>query len=144
MDNIWVQPWWQYEDEVAKYDIKDIEKAMSKEISQLLSKKSFVEVDSSSLSTDQLKKVVGTRWVINDRPSNSGGREVKCRFCAKGFTQSIDDKDVQTFAATPSSMAMRLLLTISIVKGCAVYTTDVASAFLNTPITEEIFVQPPK
>eukprot|EP00971_Amphidinium_carterae_P228273 4527976-Amphidinium_carterae.1 len=40
-------------------------------------------------------------------------------------------------------MAMRLLLTISIVKGYAVYTTDVASAFLNTAISEEIFVQPP-
>eukprot|EP00971_Amphidinium_carterae_P002207 43726-Amphidinium_carterae.1 len=39
---------------------------------------------------------------------------------------------------------MRLLLTISIVKGYAVYTADVASAFLNTPITEEIYAQPPK
>eukprot|EP00971_Amphidinium_carterae_P059982 1186886-Amphidinium_carterae.1 len=52
MDNILVQPWWQYEDEVT--------------------------------NAEQLSKVVGTRWVINDRrvindrPSNSGGREVKC------------------------------------------------------------------
>eukprot|EP00971_Amphidinium_carterae_P321383 6387960-Amphidinium_carterae.1 len=67
-----IQPWWQYEDEIAKYEVHDIEKAMNKEISQLVSKKSFVEVDASTLSQDQLKKVVGTRWVINDRPSNSG------------------------------------------------------------------------
>eukprot|EP00971_Amphidinium_carterae_P059450 1175469-Amphidinium_carterae.1 len=39
---------------------------------------------------------------------------------------------------------MRLLLTISTVKGYAVYTTDGASAFLNTPTEEEVFVQPPK
>eukprot|EP00971_Amphidinium_carterae_P305149 6063565-Amphidinium_carterae.1 len=95
MDNILVQPWWQYEDKITKYEVKNIENAMNKEMRQLDTKKSSVEVDSSSLSAEQLSKVVGTRWVINDRPSSNGGREVKCSFCAKGFTQSIDDKDVQ-------------------------------------------------
>eukprot|EP00971_Amphidinium_carterae_P014275 281951-Amphidinium_carterae.1 len=66
---------------------------MNKEINQLIGKKSFVEVKATTLSQEQLIKVVGTRWVINNRPSSNGGREVKCRFCAKGFTQSIDDKD---------------------------------------------------
>eukprot|EP00971_Amphidinium_carterae_P142689 2826510-Amphidinium_carterae.2 len=101
---------------------------------------SFTEVDATMLSQDQLSKVVGTRWVITDRPSCNGGREIKCRFCSKGFSQYINDKDVQTFAATLSGMAMRLLLSISLVKRYAVYTTDVASAFLNTPVEEEVFV----
>eukprot|EP00971_Amphidinium_carterae_P094154 1863565-Amphidinium_carterae.3 len=148
MDNIQVQPWsqawWQYEDDVTKYNVKDIEMGMNKEINQTISKQSFTEVDASMLTPEQLSKVLGTRWVVTDRPSNNGGREVKCRFCGKGFSQSIDDKDVQKFAANPSSMATRLLLTISIVKGYAVYTTDVASAFLNTPIDEEVCVQPPR
>eukprot|EP00971_Amphidinium_carterae_P161705 3205705-Amphidinium_carterae.1 len=39
---------------------------------------------------------------------------------------------------------MRLLLTIAIIKKFTVFTTDVASAFLNTPINEEVLVQPPK
>eukprot|EP00971_Amphidinium_carterae_P216108 4289719-Amphidinium_carterae.1 len=39
-------------------------------------------------------------------------------------------------------MAMRLLLTIAIIKKFTVFTTDVASAFLNTPIKEEVLVQP--
>eukprot|EP00971_Amphidinium_carterae_P271378 5385214-Amphidinium_carterae.2 len=41
-------------------------------------------------------------------------------------------------------MAMRLLLTIAIIKKFTVFTIDVASAFLNTPINEEVLVQPPK
>eukprot|EP00971_Amphidinium_carterae_P049207 969719-Amphidinium_carterae.1 len=41
-------------------------------------------------------------------------------------------------------MAMRLLLTIAIIKQFTVYTIDMASAFLNTPIDEEVTVQPPK
>eukprot|EP00971_Amphidinium_carterae_P064126 1269648-Amphidinium_carterae.1 len=39
---------------------------------------------------------------------------------------------------------MRLLLTIAIIKKFTVFTTDVANAFLNTPINEEVLVQPPK
>eukprot|EP00971_Amphidinium_carterae_P082450 1630405-Amphidinium_carterae.2 len=46
----------------------------------------------------------------------------------------IHDTNTQTFAATPSSLAMRLLLTIALVKQFTVFTTDVVSAFLNTPI----------
>eukprot|EP00971_Amphidinium_carterae_P315394 6269009-Amphidinium_carterae.2 len=34
--------------------------------------------------------------------------------------------------------------TIAILKQFTVYTTDVASAFFNTPIEQEVFVQPPK
>eukprot|EP00971_Amphidinium_carterae_P010213 201534-Amphidinium_carterae.2 len=51
---------------------------------------------------------------------------------------------MQTLAATPSGMAMRLLLTIATMKKYTVYTTDVASTVLNTPIQEEVLVQPPK
>eukprot|EP00971_Amphidinium_carterae_P274166 5441086-Amphidinium_carterae.1 len=41
-------------------------------------------------------------------------------------------------------MAVRLLLTIAIIKQFTVFTTDVARAFLNTPFDEEVIVQPPK
>eukprot|EP00971_Amphidinium_carterae_P030539 600624-Amphidinium_carterae.1 len=116
---------------------------MNKELSQLINKKSFVEVDKRSLTTEQLQHVVATRWVITIRPSNSRTKDIKCRFCGKGFSQFIHDTDTQTFAATPSSMAMRLLLTIAIIKKFTVFTTDVASASLNTPINEEVLVQPP-
>eukprot|EP00971_Amphidinium_carterae_P313456 6229207-Amphidinium_carterae.2 len=41
-------------------------------------------------------------------------------------------------------MAMRLRLTIAILKNFTVNTTDGRSAFLNTPIQQEVLVQPPK
>eukprot|EP00971_Amphidinium_carterae_P115791 2293571-Amphidinium_carterae.1 len=41
-------------------------------------------------------------------------------------------------------MAMRILLTIAILKNFTLFTTDMASAFLNTPIDNEVLVQPPK
>eukprot|EP00971_Amphidinium_carterae_P350484 6491570-Amphidinium_carterae.4 len=45
---------------------------MNKELSQLLSKKSFEEIDRNSLIPEQLQQVVTTRWVITQRPSNNG------------------------------------------------------------------------
>eukprot|EP00971_Amphidinium_carterae_P089744 1776948-Amphidinium_carterae.1 len=117
----------------SEHAVKD---AMNKKLSQLINKRSFVEVDK--------------------RPSNNGTKDIKCKFCGQGFSPFIHDTETQTFAATSSSMAMRLLLTIAIIKKFTVLTTNaiikkftvlttnVASAFLNTPISEEVLVQPPK
>eukprot|EP00971_Amphidinium_carterae_P015258 300896-Amphidinium_carterae.1 len=89
-----------------------VKDAMNKELSQLINKRSFVEVDKRSLTMEQSQNVVATRWVITTRPSNTGTKDIKCKFCGKGFSQFIHDTDTQTFAATLSSTAMRLLLTI--------------------------------
>eukprot|EP00971_Amphidinium_carterae_P301667 5993257-Amphidinium_carterae.2 len=55
-------------------------------------------------------------------------KEVRRWFYGKGFSQYINNTDIQTIAATPSSMAMRLLLTIAILNNFTIYTTDVASS----------------
>eukprot|EP00971_Amphidinium_carterae_P167316 3315409-Amphidinium_carterae.1 len=144
MKDIQVQQWWQYEDDITMFSESAVKEAMNKELSQLLSKQSLREIGSRSLTAEQLQQVVATRWVITQRRTNNGTKDIKRRFCGKGFSQFIHDTDTQTFAATPSSMAMRLLLTIAIIKQFAVFTADVASAFLNTPIDEEVIVQPPK
>eukprot|EP00971_Amphidinium_carterae_P150103 2975553-Amphidinium_carterae.1 len=115
-----------YEDDITMFSEHAAKDAMNKELSQLINKKSFVKVDKRSLTAEQLQHVVATRWVITTRPSNS--------VCGKGFSQFIHDTDTQTFAATPSSLAMRLLLTIAIIKKFTVFTTEVPNAFLNTPM----------
>eukprot|EP00971_Amphidinium_carterae_P311462 6190398-Amphidinium_carterae.3 len=137
MKDIQVQPWWQYEDDITMFSEMAVKDAMNKKLSQLLSKQSFKGVHSRNLTSEQLQHVVATGWVITQQPTNSGTKDIKCRFCGEGFSQIIHDTDTQTFAATLSSMAMRLLLTIH-------FTTDVASGFLNTPIDEEVRVQAPK
>eukprot|EP00971_Amphidinium_carterae_P314128 6243949-Amphidinium_carterae.1 len=78
-----------------------VKDAMNKEMSQLINKQSFVEVDKRSLTAEQLQQVAATHWVITTRPSNNGTKDIKCRFYGKGFSQFIHDTDTQTFAATP-------------------------------------------
>eukprot|EP00971_Amphidinium_carterae_P351109 6491915-Amphidinium_carterae.3 len=36
MDNAQAQPWWQFEDDKTKYNVKDIELGMNKEINQMI------------------------------------------------------------------------------------------------------------
>eukprot|EP00971_Amphidinium_carterae_P249537 4953070-Amphidinium_carterae.3 len=46
--------------------------ATNKELSQLINKRSFVEVDRRSLTAEHLQHVVATGWVITTRPNNNG------------------------------------------------------------------------
>eukprot|EP00971_Amphidinium_carterae_P095234 1883932-Amphidinium_carterae.2 len=98
MKDMQVQPWWQYEDDITMFSESAVIEAMNKELSQLLSKQSFKEIDSRSLTAEQLQQVVDTRWVITQRPTNNGTKDIKCRFCGKGFSQFVHDTDTQTFA----------------------------------------------
>eukprot|EP00971_Amphidinium_carterae_P140955 2792928-Amphidinium_carterae.1 len=109
---------------------------MGKNIMETIMEDNFLR-DSSEGGNEQGAIIIAQQEV---RPSNNGTKDIKCRFCGKGFSQFIHDTDIQTFAATPSSMAMRLLLTIAIIKQFTVFTTDIASACLNTPIDKEVIV----
>eukprot|EP00971_Amphidinium_carterae_P187957 3730695-Amphidinium_carterae.1 len=62
MSDVQVQPWFQYEDDITMFSEFAVKEAMNKELSQLINKNSFVEVDKRSLSEEQLKQVVATRW----------------------------------------------------------------------------------
>eukprot|EP00971_Amphidinium_carterae_P140444 2782979-Amphidinium_carterae.1 len=78
MSDVQVPPWFQYEDDITMFSEHAVKDAMNTELSQLINKKSFVEVDRRSLTTEQLQHVVATRWVITTRPSNNGTKDIKC------------------------------------------------------------------
>eukprot|EP00971_Amphidinium_carterae_P166725 3304066-Amphidinium_carterae.1 len=100
MSDVQVQPWFQYEDDnvLGTCDQGRNEQGVVTIDQQQF--KSFLEVDRRSLTAEQLQQVVATRWVITTRPSNNGTKDIKCKFCVKGFSQFIHDTDTQTFAAT--------------------------------------------
>eukprot|EP00971_Amphidinium_carterae_P000838 16416-Amphidinium_carterae.6 len=86
MDNVQVQPWWQYEDDVPKYNVKHIEIGTNKEINQMISKKAFTEVDASMLSEEQLSKVTDSA-LVND----------ECPLRLENFTKAITNTEWDGF-----------------------------------------------
>ena len=142
LDNIILQPW--YQDDLSSYDDKDIKQAMRNEFQQLQQQNVGTPVNKNTLTDKQRRSIIDTRWAISERPSSSASASptLKARFCGKGFTQEIANANVETYATTPSSQSLCLLLQYSIIRNWAVTSLDVSSAFLNTPITTELYVVP--
>ena len=115
----------------------------------------YEEVDISTLSQDQLRRVVTTHWVVGDRPdptttttTTTGevhASELRARFVANGYSQHINDP-MECYAATPSSTSLKGLLLLGILQGHQTTCLDINTTFINTPLppTEPpIYVQPP-
>ena len=68
LDHAVLLPSYHYHDDIERYDKDLLLKAMKKELDKLRQKEMYEEVDSSTLSQEQLRKVVKTRWVVGDRP----------------------------------------------------------------------------
>ena len=142
-DNIILQPW--YQDDLSSYADEDIKQAMLNEFQQLQQQNVGTPVNKNNLTDKQRRSIIDTRWAISERPSSaSPTTTLKARFCGKGFTQEVSNTNVETYAATPSSQSLRLLLQYSILRNWQVTSCDVSSALLNTPITTETFVVPPR
>ena len=131
-----------YHDDIERYDKDLLLQAMKKELDKIRQKEMYEEVDSSTLSQEQLRKVVKTRWVVGDRPdpttvadTTTGevhASEIRARFVAKGFSQHISDP-LECYAATPSSTSLKGLLLLGILQGHQTTCLDISTAFINTP-----------
>ena len=153
LDHAVLLPSYHYHDNIEQYDKQEVLTAMKKELDKLRQKDMYEECDKSTLTPEQLRKVVKTRWVVGDRPdptttTTTGevhASELRARFVAKGYSQHVDDPMVECYAATPSSTSLKTLLLLGILQGHQTTCLDVSTAFINTPLppTEEVNVQPP-
>ena len=67
----------------------------------------------------------------------------KARLVARGDLQEVDI-DENLYSTTAKLSILRLILCIAINKNLVVHQMDITSAFLQAPISEDIFVYPPK
>ena len=98
----------------------------------------YVELLADSLTPEQLKKVIKSRWVFRWK-----GDEIRARLCAKGYSQDITNMD--TFASTPLLLTLKILLLVALARGWKILFGDVSTAFLHALLgeDEEIMVEPP-
>ncbi|PLW50849.1 hypothetical protein PCASD_01135 [Puccinia coronata f. sp. avenae] len=90
------------------------------------------------------RKVIGTRWVFALKRDTLGDiTKFKARYVARGFNQRPGQDCGDTYAPTASLATLRLLLSISVQKGFTTHSFDVSSAYLYSPIKEEVYVKPP-
>ena len=130
-----------YEDDLSRYTSDDMKAAIS-ELHNLGKKGVYGKVDIDSL-TAECRHIIKTRWVIRPRPSSTSVDDIgdTAGFVAKGYTHRRPrqaDIRSNTSKYIPQNILLYAMLHQYQVTSC-----DVSSAFLNTPIEEDIFSQPP-
>ncbi|KAI7942739.1 hypothetical protein MJO28_012766 [Puccinia striiformis f. sp. tritici] len=114
-------------------------KAIDKEITNMQDHDVWIIVEKRE---DQ--KRINCTWVFRvKRDQLNIPIEYKARLCAKGF-QQVEGKDYfDTYAPTGKMVSLRMLIIISLKRGLSFHQIDIKSAFLNAPLQEEIYLNPP-
>ncbi len=53
----------------------------------------FEEKRLDELTAEEKAKIIGGRWVFSQRWSQAKGDQVRCRYVAQGYNQSVEDQD---------------------------------------------------
>ena len=129
-------------DEIHGNDVftqEELKKAKETEMSSMQDFKVFEQVHRDSLTADQQKALITSRWVHRRKGDNL----VRSRLVCRGFNEQIADKD-DIYAGTPMLSSFRCLLTLSMSRGWEMYTGDVSTAFLHADVRDDgIHVEPP-
>jgi hypothetical protein len=90
------------------------------------------------------QNVIGTKWVFRNKQDEDGVvTKNKARLVANGYTQ-VEGLDFgETYAPMARLEAIRILLAFATHHNFKLHQMDVKSAFLNGPISEEVYVEQP-
>lgn len=125
---------------LARDDSKSWKKAISEELESLKENEVWDLVEKP-----KDRKIVGTKWVFKVKRDDHGNPErYKARLVAKGFTQQWGQDYDETFSPVVRFETIRALIAISAAEGLVLHQMDVATAFLNGEIDEEIYVKQPE
>jgi hypothetical protein len=91
------------------------------------------------------KKPITARWVYKVKTGSQGTKQrLKARLVAQGFEQRPGIDYDETFAPTVKWATIRLVTAIAATFGWDIHHMDFITAFLNSPLKEDVFMlQPP-
>ena len=131
------------EDPMLEYQIDDyptdqLAQAMKDEMDSMKSFGVYDEIDKHTLSADQRRSAMPTRWVHRWKTPTT----IKSRLVCKGFYERIKDLD-DVYASTPTIVSLRTMLTMALARGFEIKTYDISTAFLHADVQGEVYVEPP-
>jgi hypothetical protein len=89
-------------------------------------------------------QVLGVRWVFTSKQHPDGTVDkFRARYVAKGFNQTPGVDCNETYAPTASLNTLHLLLSLASQHQYPTALFDISSAYLYSPIEEEVYFQPP-
>jgi hypothetical protein len=129
-----------YEQAMASAERDQWQKAMKEEINSLSAHNVWTMMD----KPDGFK-VLKSKWVFKKKRDSTGKIvRYKARFVAKGFAQQEGVDYQETFATVVASTTTRLLLALACYHNWEIEQVDFDTAFLNSPIDVELYIEAPK
>lgn len=90
------------------------------------------------------KQTVKTKWIFKTKRDREGNIvRYKARFVAKGFSQKYGIDYSDTFAPVVRYTSIRYLLALSVQLGFKIHQMDAVSAYLQSELNENIYIDPP-
>ena len=77
-------------------DKQKTSEGMKNEIDAMKKQQVYVEVDIDTLTPEQRKNIIQSRWVLRDK-----GNNVRARIVAKGYTETVNDL-LDIYASEPN------------------------------------------
>jgi hypothetical protein len=91
------------------------------------------------------QKAINCTWVFKVKKNQLNVPiEYKARLCAKGFQQTKGTDYNKTYAPTEKLVSLRMLIIFALDRGLSFHQINIKSAFLNAPLKEDIFLNPPQ
>ena len=91
------------------------------------------------------RKALTTKWVLKKKLGPNGEVvKYKARMVARGFQQVEGYDYTETYSGVVKAAAYRLLFALMVLNGWTCHQMDVATAFLNGDVLEEIYIHPPQ
>lgn len=116
--------------------------------------KNAMEKEMSSLKENQVwdlvelpkgKKAVGSKWVFKRKTDEHGNvTRYKARLVAQGFSQKVGRDYDETFSPIVRFESIRTVISIAAQHNLYLHQLDVATAFLNGELQEEVYMQQPE
>jgi len=91
------------------------------------------------------QKIVGSKWVFKVKTNREGLVErCKARLVAQGYSQENGLNYDETFSPMVRTESIRSVITLALKNGLKVHQMDVATAFPNGELKEDVFMEQPK
>ena len=90
------------------------------------------------------RKALGSKWVYKVKTDANGSIErYEARLVAQGFSQKYGTDYDKTFCPVVRLESFRTLVALSVQHGLKMHHVDVATAFLNGELEEEVYMKQP-
>lgn len=116
--------------------------SIDSEIATMLDKKVISPVSKEDLPTHA--KVINSRFILGKKyDANGNFLKYRSRLVAQGHRQQHGRDYFFTEAPTPSDDTLRVFMALAAFLSLCIYAYDIPTAFLNAPLTEELYLRFP-